>query len=153
MELPEFNMFLISFCIGLFATTIMTIFEIPAWRKWKLEGVLEWHENQVLSTKLFRLSESKTHVFGIFLLHFANGGLGGIGFVLALILIPDTTSNLAFAGIIYGVFLWVATLIPIHRPITGISPWRHQNGMLPMMTSLGGHLIYGITIGFVANLF
>jgi hypothetical protein len=131
---------------GLVATFVMTILEIPAWKKFGLRGVLEWHENQVLSTKFFRLSESNLHVRGIFLLHFANGGLGGIGFALALILFPFALSNLILSAIGYGLFLWLVTLIPIHKPITGITPWKHPDGMVPMIVSLAGHITYGIAL-------
>jgi hypothetical protein len=131
---------------GLAATLAMTMLEIPAWKKFGLRGVLEWHENQVLSTKFFRLSESDLHVKGIFLLHFANGGLGGIGFALALILFPFALSDLILSAIGYGLFLWLVTLIPIHKPITGITPWKHPDGMTPMMVSLAGHITYGIVL-------
>ena len=145
---PDAGTFLVAFLIGLFATLIMTLVEIPAWRRFGLRGVLEWHENQVLSTKLFRLDESSLHVKGIFFLHFANGGLGGAGFALALMVFSFTT-NIIFAGIAYGVFLWLVTLIPIHKPITGITPWRHPDGPMPMITSLIGHLVYGVVVGYV----
>ena len=39
---------------GIVATAVMTVTEIPSWRKWGLLGVFEWHENQVLSTILRR---------------------------------------------------------------------------------------------------
>jgi hypothetical protein len=132
---------------GLVATLVMTLLEIPAWRRFGLRGVLEWHENQVLSTKFFRLSESDLHIKGIFLLHFANGGLGGIGFALALTLFPFALSDLILSAIGYGLFLWLVTLIPIHKPITGITPWKHPDGMVPMIVSLAGHIIYGIVLG------
>ena len=30
---------------GIVATAVMTVTEIPSWRKWGLLGVFEWHEN------------------------------------------------------------------------------------------------------------
>lgn len=140
--------FFVAFLIGLFATLVMTLVEIPAWRRFGLRGVLEWHENQVLSTRLFRLDESRLHVKGIFFLHFANGGLGGMGFVLAL-MVFSFAANIIFAGIVYGIFLWLVTLVPIHKPITGITPWKHPDGAMPMITSLIGHLVYGVVIGSI----
>jgi hypothetical protein len=140
--------FFVAFLVGLFATLVMTLVEIPAWRRFGLRGVLEWHENQVLSTKFFRLDESRLHVKGIFFLHFANGGLGGMGFVLALMVFSFAT-NIIFAGIAYGIFLWLVTLVPIHKPITGIAPWSHPDGTMPMITSLIGHLVYGVVIGSI----
>ena len=140
--------FFVAFLIGLFATLVMTLVEIPAWRRFGLRGVLEWHENQVLSARLFRLDESRLHVKGIFFLHFANGGLGGMGFALAL-MVFSFAANIIFAGIVYGIFLWLVTLVPIHKPITGITPWRHPDGAMPMITSLIGHLVYGVVIGSI----
>lgn len=144
--------FFIALAGGLFATLLMIILEIPAWRKWGLIGVLEWHENQALSTKFFKLSDNHMHTKGIFLLHFVNGGLGGIGFLLVLLIFPFTVANMFFSGIVYGVFLWVVTLIPIHKPITGISPWKHPNGMMPTVLSLIGHLVYGVAIGLYVDM-
>jgi len=132
---------------GLVATLAMTILEIPAWKRFGLRGVLEWHENQVLSTKFFRLSESELHVKGIFFLHFVNGGLGGIGFALAPALFPFASSSLVPSAIGYGLFLWLVTRIPIHKPITGITPWRHPDGIIPMIVSLAGHIAYGVVLG------
>ena len=149
----NFDTFFFSIGVGLCATIVMTIIEIPAWRKFGLRGVLEWHENQVLSTKFFRLSESDLHTKGIFLLHFANGGLGGFGYLLILIVFPFGASNLILSGAAYGVFLWIITLIPIHKPITGITPWKHPNGYIPMFTSLIGHLSYGIIMGIIFLIF
>lgn len=79
------NTFFVAFLAGLVATIVMTLFEIPIWKRFGLRGVLEWHENQVLSIRFFRLSESRLHVKGIFFLHFLNGALGGIGFALAMV--------------------------------------------------------------------
>jgi hypothetical protein len=129
----------------------MTLFEIPIWKRFGLRGVLEWHENQILSTKFFRLAESDLHTKGIFLLHFANGGLGGLGFVLALTVF-SLAVNTIMLGVIYGIFLWIVTLVPIHKPITGIMPWRHPDGMIPMIASLIGHIIYGVILGAIFEL-
>lgn len=86
------------------------------------------------------------HVKSIFFLHFANGSLSGMGFVLALIVF-SFAANIVFAGITYGVFLRLVTLVPIHKPITGITPWRHPDGAMPMITSLIGCLVYGVIMG------
>ena len=49
----------------------------------------------------------------------------------------------------YGFALWIATLVPIHKPITGHSLWNHKLGHLPSIASLVGHLIYGLVLGIV----
>ena len=38
---------------GIIATAVMTLTEIPSWRKWGLLGVFEWHENQLLSREFY----------------------------------------------------------------------------------------------------
>lgn len=151
--MTDYYTVLVSFFGGLVSTLIMTIYEIPFWKKWGLEGILEWHENQILFTKLFKLGQNKTIFFGIFFLHFLNGGLGGLGFLLLLFLFPDFANYLIYSGLLYGVALWVITLIPIHKPITGINPFNHPLGFGPALISLTGHLIYGATLSFFFLLF
>jgi len=148
---------LISLFGGLVATLAMTIIEIPAWKRWGLKGVLEWHENQVLSTKFFKLPDNILHFKEIFLLHFVNGGLGGIGFLLMLWIFSFTSAGTEYGttflfAIPYGIFLWIATLIPLHKTITGISPWRHPAGIMPTTISLIGHVVYGGVLGLYTEI-
>lgn len=135
---------------GLLATGAMTIIELPFWRRWKLQGVLEWHENQILISRLLRSDERRLNYAGIFALHFLNGALGGLGLALALYLIPSLYSiQLILLGPAYGFFLWILTLVPIHKPITGIHPWKHPLGRGPAVASLAGHILYGIVLAVV----
>ena len=134
---------LLSLLAGLFSTLMMSIFEFPFWRKWGLEGVLEWHENLVLYNKFFKTDGTQINFPGLFFLHFVNGGLGGIGFYFLLTLVPFLSTMVFFVGIIFGLVLWVLTLLPIHKPITGIDPFKHPLGLGPSITSLIGHLLYG----------
>ena len=141
---------LLSFLAGLLSTGFMTLVEIPFFLKWKLTGILEWHENQVLTCKIFRLPDNKNYFWGIFLLHFLNGSLGGIGLLLTLALIPSLSEiPLLIIGLLYGLFLWIVTLLPIHKPITGINPLNHPLGKRPIIISLFGHIIYGITLAII----
>ena len=136
---------------GIVATAVMTVIEIPSWRKWGLLGVFEWHENQLLSTRFFHIPRNKLSFKYIFFLHFLNGSLGGIVFalVLSILNISNTWSYILVLSVAYGFGLWIATLAPIHKPITGHSIWNHQLGHLPSITSLIGHLIYGLVLGIV----
>ena len=145
-----FSVFL-SLMAGLFATLMMSIFEFPFWRKWGIEGVLEWHENQVISTRFFHISNDKPCFKYIFFLHFLNGSLAGIGFllILSILNIPITGQYVVVLSLTYGLVLWIVTLLPIHKPITGHSVWNHQLGHLPSIASLTGHLIYGLVLGLV----
>ncbi len=84
------------------------------------------------------------------MLHFLNGGLGGIGLLLTLVLIPSLSEiPLLIIGLLYGLFLWIVTLLPIHKPITGINPLNHPLGKNPIIISSFGHIIYGITLAII----
>ncbi|MGD1834521.1 MAG: hypothetical protein ACPKQO_02225 [Nitrososphaeraceae archaeon] len=145
---------LLSLIFGFISTGVMTLIEIPFWKRWKLTGILEWHENQVLTCKIFKTSSDRIHFWGIFFFHFLNGSLGGLGLLLALILLPSLKDlNLFPLGLLYGFFLWILTLVPIHKPITGINPWNHPLGKGPAILSLLGHFIYGITLVALFTIF
>lgn len=152
---------LIGLVGGFISTTAMTLTEIPSWKRWGLHGVFEWHENQILSIRLLhhfsnysgrKEKETTIHFKGIFLLHFLNGTLAGIAYpfllfsVVSYLRIPDF-EPIYMIGILYGIVLWLLTLVPIHKPITGFSPWNHPFGRLPALASLGGHVVYGIVLG------
>lgn len=83
----------------------MPIFEFPFWRKWGLEGVLEWHENPVLFSKFFKTNRMQINFPGLFFLHLINGGLGGIGFYFLLILVPFLNTMMFSMDILYGLVL------------------------------------------------
>ena len=70
------NLLTLGILDSMVATTIMTLYEIPFWRKWDLTGVFEWHENQILSIRFFGTSRRVVQCRGIFFLHFLNGTLG-----------------------------------------------------------------------------
>jgi hypothetical protein len=142
----------------------MTIFEIPFWRQWGITGVLEWHENQVLVSKLkkkvkknYHDSNNNNNYPGIFLLHFINGVLAAtvFPFIILIFLYPPFLNRYLLTiiyGIGYGILLWVLTLLPIHKPITGISIRNHPLGKGPALISFSGHLLYGITLGVTLGL-
>jgi hypothetical protein len=155
---------LIGLMGGIISTAIMTLTEIPSWRRWGLQGVFEWHENQVLSSRLLRIfscssrNDAPIHFRGIFFLHFLNGIIAGIAFpyivhyVISLLGVLDIVP-IYLLGVLYGSVLWLLTLAPIHKPITGFSPWNHPLGHVPALASFGGHLLYGIILGAVVGTF
>ena len=136
---------------GIVATAVMTVTEIPSWRKWGLLGVFEWHENQLLCTRFFHIPRDKLSFKYIFFLHFLNGSLAGIAFplILSILGVPIIRDYILVSSVAYGFMLWIVTLVPIHKPITGYCVWNHQLGHLPSIASLIGHLIYGLVLGIV----
>jgi hypothetical protein len=149
------NLLTLGIFSSMIATTIMTLYEIPFWRKWGLKGVFELHENQILSIRFFGLSRRVVQYRGIFFLHFLNGTLGGVlfPFVVTYLIIPHSMMLVTLLGIVYGVLLWIITLVPIHKPITGLAVWNHPLGHYPALVSLGGHVIYGVVLGFMIAAF
>jgi hypothetical protein len=131
---------------SIISIAVMTLTEILSWRRWGLHGVFEWHENQVLSSRLLRIfsyltrneDKNKTpiHFKGIFFLHFLNDILAGIAFpyivyiVVSSLGVPNIVP-IYLLGVLYGSVLWLLTLAPIHKPITGFSLWNHPLGHLP----------------------
>lgn len=136
---------------GLFGTLVMSAIEVIAWRRWGLLGVFEWHENQMLIVKFLKLNQdSSLHYLGIFGLHLTNGLLGGVGFYLVIEFIDFwVILPLPLIGIVYGFFLWIVTLIPIHKPITGLHPWNHPLGHGPALVSLAGHFAFGLVLSLL----
>jgi len=146
---------LIGLLGGIVSTVLMTLTEIPSWKRWGLHGVFEWHENEVITKRLFKLpnDNNKIHFKGIFFFHFLNGILAGIAFPFIVASFFTTLVNsstaLLLLGLLYGFVLWIITLIPIHKPITGLSPFNHPLGPMPTFASLGGHIVYGVVLGFM----
>jgi hypothetical protein len=137
---------------GLLGTVVMSAIEIIPWRKWGLPGVFEWHENQMLIVRFLRLEndEASLHYLGIFGLHLTNGILGGIGFYFAIEFIDILTIlPIPLSAMLYSFFLWIVTLVPIHKPITGLNPWNHPLGHGPALASLAGHFVYGLILSLL----
>lgn len=146
---------LIGLLGGIVSTVIMTLTEIPSWKRWGLPGVFEWHENQVITRRLFKLSNDNDNINfkGVFFFHFLNGTLAGIAFPFIIASFFTTlvisSTSLLLLGLLYGFALWIITLVPIHKPITGLSPFNHPLGHMPALASLGGHIVYGLVLGFM----
>jgi hypothetical protein len=137
---------------GLLGTVVMSAIEIIPWRKWGLPGVFEWHENQMLIVRFLRLENEETclHYLGVFGLHLTNGILGGIGFYFAIEFIDILTIlPIPLSAMLYSFFLWIVTLVPIHKPITGLNPWNHPLGHGPALASLVGHFAYGLILSLL----
>ncbi len=142
-----------GFFSGIVATAVMTVSEIPSWKKWELRGLFEWHENQLLSIRLFRIPRNKLNFKYIFFLHIVNGSLAGIAYPLIMSILDISIASdyvyVLILSLVYGFALWIVTLLPIHKPITGYPVWNHYLGHLPSIASLMGHLIYGLLLGIV----
>ena len=151
--------FIIGLIAGILSTAAMTITEIPSWKKWGIYGVFEWHENYIITKRLYLLfsntieKKRQSYFKGIFFFHFLNGALAAIAFPYIIYFLSHSFSftiiSFSLFGILYGIALWIVTLVPIHKPITGYSVWNHPLGHVPAFASLSGHVVYGIVLGLV----
>jgi len=133
---------------GLVSTAAMSLMEYPIWRRLGMEGVLEWHLNQALMARLLHRPPQDLVSQGL-VLHFGHGGLAGIIFGLILSIfslgIPILEASVAF-----GLLLWVISIL-IMKPVTGVGFRNRHLRFLPLVVSLGGHLLYGIVLGLVVS--
>jgi uncharacterized membrane protein YagU involved in acid resistance len=151
----------IGIIAGLISTGMMTIFEIPFWKLLGIQGILEWHENQILVLKVLKKFKRREHdtvcYIGILLLHIINGTVASIVFPFVNLFFTSLFSqneirlSIIF-GMAYGILLWTLTLLPIHKPITGLPIWNHPLGKRPAIISIFGHIIYGITLGTITSI-
>src|SRR6266516_5911165 len=96
---------------GLLAAICMTIFELPYWRRWGMEGVAEWQVNAVIVSVLIRKFTRRRVVASMSVaMHRFHGAILGIVFRLLLIGLLGTTilslSVLSYA-IVYSIVLWI----------------------------------------------
>lgn len=136
----------VGLVVGVLATAIVTLTEIPMWLRWGMDGVPEWEMNQALLARLLNRRQESLVIHGQ-LLHFLNGGLLGILFALVVPLVPWGMNN-SLVGLAYGLVLWAISLA-ILKPITGRGVVDNPLGMIPFLGSLVGHLVYGAILGLM----
>jgi hypothetical protein len=130
---------------GFVATAGMSLIEFPIWRKWRMEGVIEWHMNQSLMARLLRRPPQYLVSQGL-ILHFLHGGLAGIVFVLLLPIVPRIP--IITAGVAFGLILWIISLL-IMKPVTGVGLGGHPLRWLAFVAALVGHLFYGMLLALL----
>ncbi len=137
---------------GLLSSALMTLTEIPFWRKWGMQGVADWQVNQVMVSKLLGKSEAINQVGASWIIasKLIHGAAAGLVFRLLLPiffwLIPISKTLIIPDGIIYGIALWAIFLLGgrrIFERAGGIKMTR--DGLLCGLLAL---LIYGIFLGF-----
>jgi len=139
-----------GFAAGCLATAVMSLLQLPFWRANGLEYVLEWHENVGIVKRLFKkISEEKALAYSFFF-HFLNGGLADAAYNVFLNFFELLNVFGPFLlGCLFGMFLWVFTLAPIHRPLTGLPVFGHPLGAGPIVLSVVLHMLYGVIVTVV----
>jgi|TARA_B100001750_G_scaffold248366_1_gene278773 hypothetical protein len=130
---------------GFIATVAMSILQVPMYRKWGMTSVLEWHENQVITSKFIKKTPEEL-LIPSFLFHLLHGGFGGIAFAIVVSIIDFKVSYLV-SGTVLG-FLFALVVLIIHEPITKVKPLKHPLGNIPVIGSFVNHAIYGAALGY-----
>ncbi len=143
---------LIGFIAGCIGTAAVSIPQYYFFKRWGMLGVLEWHENQCLMSMILKKDPIRLAREGL-ILHFLNGGLAALFYALFISWLDMLRAlDVNVLGILYGVLLWILTLAPIHKPITGVSITKHPLGYKPSVLSLIMHLIYGVIVAYIVSL-
>lgn len=135
---------------GLLAAICMTIFELPFWRKWGMEGVAEWQVNAVIVSVLIRKFTQRRVVASMSVaMHLFHGTVLGIVFRLLVGLLGTTillSSVLSYA-IVYSVVLWIISPFLTRRLFELSGGFRMTRKGLAV--SFLSHNIYGVFLGLL----
>jgi hypothetical protein len=145
---------LVVSAIGFLGAAIMTIVEIPFWKKWGLEGVADWQVNAVLVSKLIGKSKSVNEV-GLFWINaskLSHGVAAGLVFRLLLSvifwLIPVSNMLLLLGAVVYSIALWVIFLVIGRKTFESVGGIRITRvGLLSGLLTL---IAYGIVLGLLS---
>jgi hypothetical protein len=101
---------------GFLAAIVMTVVEVPFWRKWGMQGVAEWQVNWVMVSRLSKKWKtlSKPILSWTIASHLSHGVVTGIAFRILLpimFLIPLAKWSIVLDGAVYGVVLWFLFLL------------------------------------------
>ena len=136
--------------IGLVAAICMTIFELPFWKKWGIEGVAEWQVNSVIVTTLIRkFSNRRVGISMSVGMHLFHGAALGIVFRVlpALLGTAVPAPSILIYAIVYSGLLWIIS------PFLSRSLFERAGGF--KMTKRGlavsflAHNVYGVFLGLL----
>ena len=136
---------------GLGATACMTLLEFFFYRRYGLEGALDWHINQCALSRINGRPPDENLVVGL-VIHGAVGGAAGIGFQVIASNLTIDRDSIWLCGVVFGVTLWLM-LLPLRRPLTGLAPFGGRLRFIPAAASLVGHVIFGVVLGFFMTRF
>ena len=136
---------------GLLAAICMTIFELPFWRRWGMEGVAEWQVNAVIVSMLIRkFTERRVGTPMSVAMHLIHGAALGIVFRLLLLGLPGTTilsSSVLSYSIVYSIVLWSISPFLTRRFFEHIGGFQMTRKGLAV--SFLAHNIYGVFLGLL----
>ncbi len=143
---------LLGACLaGLLAAICMTIFELPFWRRWGMEGVAEWQVNAVIVSVLIRkFTQRRVGNSMSVAMHLIHGAALGIVFRLLLLGLLGTTilsSSVLSYAIVYSIVLWIISPFLTRRFFEHIGGFRMTRKGLAI--SFLAHNVYGVLLGLL----
>lgn len=138
---------------GFIAAIIMTLAEIPFWKKWGIEGVAEWQINWVMVSQMNKEWKvtTKPRLSWTIASHLLHGVAAGIAFgiLLPIFLFVGRLPNesVLWIGLLYGVALWFLFAYLGRRTFESAGKIRITNrGLLGALLS---DSVYGFTLGLL----
>jgi len=144
---------LLSGCFaGLVAVVCMTIFELPFWRTWGMEGVAEWQVNAVVVSLLIRrFTRRRVSTSMVAAMHLFHGIALGVVFRLLLLGLSGATilsSQVLSYAIVYSILLWIISPSFSRKFFETLGGFRMtRNGLVVSFLS---HIVYGFFLGLLA---
>jgi len=136
---------------GLLAAVCMTIFELPFWRRWGMEGVAEWQVNAVVVSVLIRKFTQRRVVASMSVaMHLIHGAALGIVFRLLLLALLGTailSSSVLSYAIAYSIGLWIISPFLTRRFFERSGGFRMTRKGLA--ASFIAHNVYGVFLGLL----
>jgi hypothetical protein len=143
---------LLSGCFaGLVAAVCMTIFELPFWRRWGMEGVAEWQVNATIVSLLIRgFTRKRVSTSMAVAMHLFHGVVLGIVFRLLLLgLIGSSflSSLVPSYAIAYSAVLWIISPFLTRSLFERSGEFRMTRKGLAV--SFLSHIVYGVFLGLL----
>ena len=136
--------------IGLVAAICMTIFELPFWKKWGIEGVAEWQVNSVIVSMIIRkFSNRRVSASMSVGMHLLHGAALGIVFRVLLSLLGTTilAPSVLIYAIVYSGVLWIISPFLTRRLFEIAGGFRMTKKGLAV--SFLAHNVYGVFLGLL----
>jgi hypothetical protein len=142
---------LLAACLaGLVAAICMTIFELPFWKKWGIEGVAEWQVNSVIVSVLIRkFSNRRVSISMSVGMHLFHGAALGTVFRVLLSLLGTTilASPLLIYAVVYSGVLWIISPYLTRSLFESAGGFRMTKKGLAV--SFLAHNVYGFFLGLL----
>jgi hypothetical protein len=135
---------------GFASTLVMVLFEIPFWRTWGVNELVEWQLNGAIVSQLTR--NLNPRISWMIASHLFHGAIAGLVFSLFLsetLGFPFSNVAILVDPLLYSVTLWLIFSVAPRRVYEVNIGFRSSNRAL--MLALSSHIIYGISLGLLLS--